>query len=301
MKTFTYLELTSTALDFICFCKDELKIKDLSGSWVIEAIRLVDGLSKTLNNEETKTLYLKLNNQNLETLWSLTQLMELEFIYDKLIKPRIIDANALKPRVKKIIMAPLLPINEDKNTNEPRNILFELILLGEFLTHGFNAKIQRDVSSHPDIEVTVNNRSYSIECKRIFKLKTFVRNFNHAKAQLENYVLNKQKDNYGIIAINVARVFNRGDKLLAAQGEMNANNKALDELEFLFKQFENQLHNKYNLKIPALFLHLSTPVVLDKQKPFLAWGHYLAPCELSNSSQISLFHLIRSDFSRLSS
>lgn len=300
MKTTSYEALTLTTQQFLAFAKKDLNFKrDLNNSWIEKALEYVKGLSKTLNDDSAQSYYLSLNNQNSECLWSLIQLQELKFVYDNLIQTKRIDIKNLKPKLKKIIKAPFLPCDETEDKNEPKNILFELILLGELLNRGFDAKIQPSVSDHPDIEVIVNKNIYAIECKRIFKAKTFIRNFNRAKIQLQKYSLNQQKFNYGIIAINVVRVFNKGDKLLLAQNEQEANGKAFNELRRLFNQFENKLHKNYDSKIPALFLYLSTPMVLENQRPFLTRGHYLLLCELSDRSQISLFHLVKSDFARL--
>jgi len=282
LKTYSYKDLINTALDFTCFCKNELKIDNLAGSWIIEAIRYVKNLSKTLGDEEAKTEYLRLNNQNSECLWSLTQLMELDFVYNNIMKTGKLDQRVLKTKVRKIIKAPFLPIDETRNTNESRNTLFELVLLGELLNHNYDAVIPP--SDHPDIEVVVNNYTYAIECKRIFETKTFIRNFNRAKNQLENYSLNGQKYDYGIITINTTRVFNKGDKLLAAKDGVEAKKKALDELQSLFERYKNQIFGSRNLRIPTMFLHLSTPVVLEKQNPYLAWGHFLTICDTSNPS-----------------
>ncbi len=301
MKTATYKDLLQTISRFVNFVKNELNLEDdLKNSWIEKAINYVDGLTKTLMDKDAKSTYLSLNNQNLECLWSLIQLQELKFIYENLIEPGLINEEALKSRIKKIIKAPLLPVDEDETgKNEPRNFLFELLLLGELLAHGLDAKIKQSVSDHPDIEVKKDKRYYAIECKRIFKTKAFLRNFKDAKSQLENFSLNKKNYFCGIIALNVTRAFNEGDKLFIAQDEKEAENKAFGELEPLFNKFKEQLYKNYNSRIPALFLHLSTPVVLKTQQPPLAWGHYLIVCELARLNQISLFNHIKSDFSSL--
>jgi len=301
MKTISYQNLIQTAVEFKCFVKSTLKLYiNPSTSWIEKAIRYTQGLSNTLSNDEIRIKYLKINNQNSECLWALIQLMDLAFIYNNLIKSNKLDKKVLKSKIKKIIEAPFLPIKEVKEKNEPRNILFELILTGELLSRNFNATIPNSNTGHPDIEVVVNKNIYAIECKRIFNPKAFIRNFYRAKVQLEKYSLNKHKYSFGIIAINITRIFNPGDKLLIAQNEKEATNNALNEVEFLFNQFKNKLGKNSNIKIPALILFLSIPVIL-KQKPFLAGGAFLTICELPNQTPISLFNIIKSDFKKLES
>jgi len=300
MKIIPYQKLIQTAIEFKCFTKRNLNI-DSSNSWIEKSIGYVRELSNTLANNETKTKYLKINNQNSECLWALMQLMDLAIVYSALVKLKKLNKlneKLLKSKVKKIIKDPFLPTKETKETNEPRNILFELILLGKLLNYNFDATVPSE-TNHPDIKVSINENIYAIACKRIFSLKTFVKNFYRAKHQLEKYSLNRREYNFGVIAINVTRVFNPGDKLLIDQNEEEAKNNAFNELERLFNQFKDKLTKNSNKKIPALFLFLSTPVVILKnQRPFLAGGTFLTICELPNPK--SLFRTtIKSDFGNL--
>lgn len=176
------------------------------------------------------------------------------------------------------------------------------MFLAELLSRNFKAKLGK-FSSNPDIEANVNSHTYAIECKRIFNEKSFVFNYKKTTDQLKE-TLNNGEYNFGIPVIDVSRVFIVKEKenlILKSDTEYDANKKALDVLEEFFNKYKTQLYENYNPKIPSIILRLSTPVVLKNQKPFSAWGRYLIICELSKPSQISLFHIIKSDFSKLSS
>lgn len=303
LKSFTYTQLITTAKNFTSFCVAKLKIreKDISGSWLGTVINLVNGLSERLNDEKTKIEYLRKYNQNLEVSWALLKLNELRFIYENLIVKKLIDTKILGHKIKKIFLEPFPPTKESEKTNEPRNIFYELLLLGELLRSGINARVPS--SGHPDIEVITPNRRIAIECKRIFKSETLLENFNDAKLQMERYSLPNQKYSYGIIAINVERVFNIFDdkesKLLLGKDRYEAEKKALDELEKLFTLNKQRLTSTRSTRIPALFLSMGTPIILENQKPHRAWGHFLLIAELADPSQISLYHQVEADFNRL--
>lgn len=302
MLKIKYTELTDKAKKFLNSCENNLQInqRELENCWINRAIKLIKGLSQTLGDNDAKEKYLSKYNQNSECLLSLIYLHELSFIYDKIVKPQVISVKYLAPRIKKIIKAPLLASQENSNTSEGRNYLFELLFLAELLDRNFKANLG-EFNGNPDIKVDVNSHTYSVECKRIFSEKSFISNFIKAKGQL-NKSLNNKKYNFGIPVIDVSRVFvikEKGNFLLKSGVEQEANEKALDTLEKFFNKFKTQLNRDYNPKIPALILHLSTPVILENQKLFLNWGHYLIICELPNLSQVSLFHILRSDFAKL--
>lgn len=304
MIKISYDELTKSAEDFLEFISrnSQTNKQRLNNNWIEEAVQLVRGLTRTLGNNEEKKKYLAVYNKKAECLLSSVYLHELNFIYKKIIKPFGNDEKYRKyliPKVKKILNAPLLASQEDSNTNEGRNYMFESLFLAELLAHNFEANFGQ-INGNPDIEVKANSHIYAIECKRIFSENSFLSNFNNAKDQLNKSLENK-KYNFGVPVIDVSRVFivrENENFLLESSSEQEATKRALNELEKFFSKYKPQLYREYNPKIPALILNLSTPVVL-KNQPFIAWGHYLTFCELSNLSQISLFHMIKSDFTKL--
>lgn len=315
LKT-TYTELIDNAREFLKYCDNKLQInqQETKNSWIDRAIELVNGLNQTLEDNDAKEKYLSKYNQNAECLLSLVYLSELSFVYKKIVKSQVTSVNYLASRIRKIIKAPLLVSDEDfnKNTNEGRNYLFELLFFAELLDRNFKANLGQ-FNDNPDIEVVVNSHTYAVECKRIFSEKSFISNFQKVKNQLNKSLSNK-KYNFGIPVIDVSRVFvvkkeiikekgdfkkRKIDRVLPAITENEANEKALNALEKFFDKFKVQLFKLYNPKIPALFLHLSTAIALENQKPFIVWGHYSTVYELSNLSQISLFHIIRKDFVKL--
>lgn len=297
-----YPELIKKAEKLLELSEKRFRIsrQELEKSWIKMAIRLVSGLFEKLENEDEKQRYLSENNQNAECLLSLIYLSELSFIYEKVIEAENAQEERLAPRVKNIIGAPLLASQEnaERNTNRGRNILFELLFLAELLNHNFKAELG-EYSGNPDIKVNTNSRTYAVECKRIFSKNRFVNNFKDAQRQLVEILGDGHEYDLGIPVIDVSRVFlvkERENFLLNGTKE-ELNKRALDTLEKFFHKFKLR---SYSPKIPALILYLSTPVVvLENQRPLPAWGHYLTICELPNPPQISLFHIIKSDFAKL--
>lgn len=233
-------------------------------SWYWEAIELLKMVMVAIDKKE------KLNSKEDEDYWnrvftSLGLLQELSRILKVL---DTIDEESLEifiSKLRTVFKGPLLMIDEDENSNMGRNTLFELDLFSRLIKNGYKARLHHD---HPDISFQVEEREYVIECKRIYKPETLVKNARVAVSQLTTYSLEEPKPEgiyarYGIVAISLSRYIHTGDKLFEAKSEEAAAGRIRYELEKIFNENKEELLRKFPVNIPALFLQYSDRGSID--------------------------------------
>ncbi|WP_457641286.1 hypothetical protein [Persephonella sp.] len=298
-----YEDLINTGEEFLDWARIHgVDSKKLDNSGIKNAIELIKGLLKVLNDEEAISSYLSTYNKDSKLLFALTYLSEIKFILDNVIKRNIVDEKHLICRIKKIIKAPLLPSEENNSTMEERNHLFELLFLAELLKNNFQANIY-ECTENPDIEVIINqSRKYALECKRIFSKKSFIKNFKRARSQLKQ-VLEKHDYDYGIIVIDISRDFivkEENNMVLETINVDITKRYVYQELKSFFDSFKPFLHKRYIWKIPALILYISFTNVVKHRYPSVYWGHFLYMHDLASFNQVSLFdQVIKTDFIKL--
>ena len=76
----------------------------------------------------------------------------------------------------KVLAGPLLPNDEDKNSNEARNTLFELNVAARLRRAGFIASPGIDA----DVECEFDGRKLFVECKRPFRERNVAKQIRKA-------------------------------------------------------------------------------------------------------------------------
>lgn len=118
------------------------------------------------------------NNENLEYVLSLTE--SLEFIGAVLFL-KTCEKEVLRRKIATVLRGPVLPNDEDENSNEARNSLFELNLASKLRKTGLDASPGMDA----DIECTIGGKHLLIECKRPFKEHNVGKQIKKAGKQLK--------------------------------------------------------------------------------------------------------------------
>lgn len=270
--------------------KSSYKLLLPDNSWVTEAIENVKNLMIAKQNKIPEKEYFKSEELLYQkTVASLSELLDLNRVISYLER---IDQENLKVYLKKlkiVFNAPLLLMNENSNSNEPRNIMFELRLFSRFKEKEYATKLCLD---HPDILVNTNNNEYAIECKRIFQPETLIDNTKDAINQLLKYSLSEQR-RYGIVALSITRFFHSGDKRFEAKSENAARSRLNFEMSKLVETYRDELLKPFPLKIPLLILEYSDCAVIDK--PYNITLHDFI--ETANGRP-SLFNEVFNDFSK---
>lgn len=267
----------------------EIKIPD--DSWVNEAkiyaTRIIEAIEAKVKPEE----YFKKEELLYEkTVTSLSDLYELNRILSLIKNVGEENIEIFKKKLKTVFKAPLLLMDETGNTNEGRNIMFELRLFTRLIQKGYNAKLLE----HPDILVQVDENEYAIECKRIFKSETLIANAKAAIDQLNTYSL-KNKQRYGIVAISITRYLHDGKLRFVAKSEQSAKLKLNTEMTNILETHKDELLSLFPIKIPALFFEY-----FDRAEIGKPYTITLIDIIETANGRPSLFHKVKKDFENLS-
>ncbi len=205
---------------------------------------------------------------------------------------------------KNIFDAEFMSINENTNTNQGRNVLFELTLFNTFISRGYHPILS---NNNEDISIEIGNNKYIIECKRPFKTNDFnniYRNINIARKQINN---RRKKTNfdYGIIALSTERFFNKGNKFLSFNSEVEARDFINRKMAELINKINSNIVKEPELKclirdyylIPAIFFNFKD-IALINSRPYVVDMLYLSSTRYNNNS-MDIFNIIQNDFKKL--
>jgi len=156
---------------------------------------------------------------------------------------------SLSSAVKRALSGPAQAINEGAKNRDWRNVWFELALGAEWRLRGATVAIQE-----PDLRLLRDDTTFFVACKRPDKQQSIHANIRDAIEQLTENLDTAPKGAYGVAAISLTRVFNRGDKVFS--GDLSA-------LEALL---EKELDNHYRYlrsvddpRICGIIFHVVTP------------------------------------------
>lgn len=265
-------------------------------SWYSEAISILKKLILAIKKGENLR-----NKDNDDNYWNriFTSFALLEELSGILVILDLIDKENLKifiSKLKLIFKGPLLMCDENSTNNLGRNILFELSLFSWLIKNGYKARLYYD---HPDISFQVQVREYVIECKRIYKPKTLIKNTKAAIHQLLEYSLNKPKPEgikarYGIVAISLSRYIHKGDKLFDAISQEKAKERINYEMKKIFDDNKEELLRPFPINVPALLLKYSDRGTIDMPYTY----NFIDVHETANG-RYSRFELLMEDIEKL--
>jgi len=139
---------------------------------------------------------------------------------------------------------------ETASNSDARNTQFELMLFSDLRRAGMTAAIG---NPNPDISLEINNRGYSIQCKRIFNANrhSAEQSLRAAASQLTQE-LRESPGRLGVIALQIDRTFTEGQKILASDDRASA----IASLEGAHRMFtighERHLRSKDVIKSPKV-------------------------------------------------
>ncbi len=265
-------------------------------SWYREAISILKELISAIKKSETLS-----NKNNDDNYWnriftSLGLLLELFGVLEAL---DLIDKDSLKifiSKLKLIFKGPLLMNDEDNANNLGRNTLFELKLFSRLIKNGYKAQLYYD---HPDISFQVDVREYVIECKRLYKPETLIKNTKAALDQLLKYSLNKAMPEgvyarYGIVAVSLSRYIHTGDKLFDASSQDKARERINYEMKKIFNDNKEELLRPFPISVPALIFEYSDRGSID-----IPYTYNFIDVHETANGRYSRFKLLMEDLKKL--
>jgi hypothetical protein len=164
------------------------------------------------------------------------------------------ESLSLSSALKRALSGPAQAINEGPKNRDGRNVWFELALAAEWRLRGAAVTI-----GEPDLRLVRDDVTFFVACKRPDKQESIHANIRDAIGQLTENLRRATEGTYGVTAISLTRVFNRGDKVFSGD---------LDALETLLqKELEN--HHRYlrsvdDPRICAIIFHVATPCNFER-------------------------------------
>lgn len=208
----------------------------------------------------------ELQKNNLKFVMSLTESLELISTLPYL---KTIDSKVARYKLRKVLIGPFVSIEENQNSNESRNTLFELNLASKLAVVGLNPKLG-EADGEPDIEIMIEGKLVLIECKRPLNLKSVKKNIKAAKKGLNSQLKKMPTGSRGIIAISMSKAMNPRDDFLLYSDESSAKKMLGNLLEQQAGKAKTNLGNKI---IGVLFYVIIRSY--DREKEIYALGQQI--------------------------
>lgn len=248
------------------YLKGKHRITIPKESWYWEAIDVLKQLIEAIKNNT------RLENTNDDPeFWnrvftSLSLLLEISGILEVLSSLQGNNLTIFLSKFQITLKGPLLMSDENSDNNLGRNTMFELKLFAKLYKNGYFVMLHND---HPDISFQVDVREYVIECKRIYKPETLVKNTHKALKQIIDYSLAEPKPEgvyarYGIVAVSLSRYIHTGDKLFDAKSQESAKERINYEMKRIFDEHRDEILRPFPVNVPALLFEYSDRGSIDK-------------------------------------
>ena len=172
---------------------------------------------------------------------------------------------AIKEKILRASSGPIAPLEEQPKNSVARNTMFELSLAADWKNGGAVVEL-----GEPDIRVQFDDTVYLVECKRPFYDHSVLANIKDAAGKLgEELDKGPNRKAFGIIAISVSRVFDRGDRICRAPA--NEGRRAIREaLEELIEEHREQWQRKalrdFHERIVAVLFQLAVPWDIEGER-----------------------------------
>ena len=195
-----------------------------------------------------------------QTLWSMTEALELAEIYQEL---KDYEPKVLARKLKLLLKGPGTPSAEDSDSNLARNTAFELSLAAKVRKTG----VFRGLLENPDVLCEVNASKVLVQCKRPLEEKGIARNIERAGEQLRRDLQAAENtDAVGIIAISLSRVLSPRLGLLEGTTRDTVREvvrQKVDEIAHRYKSAiptdRNIIGTVYDVSIPVLTTDAERP------------------------------------------
>ncbi len=199
---------------------------------------------------------------DLEYIVALTESTEFGEIIPYL---RSCDPGIVRQKLTSVLQGPELPSDEDKNSNEARNILFELNLAARFKCAG----VEPILGEHPDLKCIVDGRVLFFECKRPFSESKVVKRINQAAKQLRVSLRKATPGTRGVIAVSFSKILNPGEKLLVMDNEVHGRRSLELALERKAEKLRQHWKKFFGTDIVGMMFHAITPGLNKEENKYI--------------------------------
>jgi hypothetical protein len=178
---------------------------------------------------------------------------------------------SIKTKLQKGVNGPIKAEDENPNTSEARNYIFEALVAAKF--HNPEKDMSTILTASTDTAVEFKNKKIWIECKRVTSEKNLEKNIRKAANQLDRQLRKKVRKkittgNKGLVAIDFSTILHSGDQLLVKANDDELRNSVEKiTLTFIAKYSNlwNRIFETKNKKIVGILVHFSTMATAEER------------------------------------
>lgn len=189
--------------------------------------------------------------------------------------------SSIKTKLQKGVNGPLNAEDENPNTSEARNYIFEALVAAKF--HNPEKEISTILTASTDTAVEFKNKKIWIECKRVTSEKNLENNIRKAANQLDIQLRKKIRKKIntgskGLVAIDFSKILHAGDQLLVKANDVELLNSVEKITVAFIAQYSNLLNKIFenkNKRIVGTLVHFSTMATSEERNLLVTvsdWG-----------------------------
>ncbi len=153
-------------------------------------------------------------------------------------------------KLQKSVNGPIKASNETSDSTAARNFLFEAVVAAK--AHRPDRDIEAILNARSDTGIKLDGKKIWIECKRVTTVDKIESNARKASCQLEKTLAEEVGSGHrGIVALDVSKILNRGDKIFLAQddGQLLASvdrimNRFINDYSPIWQRVYDRRHKK---------------------------------------------------------
>ncbi len=168
------------------------------------------------------------------------------------------DPEVVRELMRKALKGPLRPEDETDNSNQARNITFELLLGSRFRRAGANPTLGKQA----DISIDHFGSHVYVECKRPRSEQRIEDNIARALGQLrDRFASDPRPDSSaGLVAISISKAVNPESKWLCVDKEADIEPNLTREAEQIHAQYGRDYERRSDRRIIGMLYHILAPV-----------------------------------------
>ena len=166
---------------------------------------------KTASVDEAKSIF----PDFVSSIFEIHDFVDIHRAFESLSADRL---SSLVPKLQKGVNGPINTADETLESTAARNFLFEVAVAAK--AHRPSYGVEAILDAESDTGISIDDKKIWVECKRITTPEKIESNVRKASSQLE-IILAKQigTGHRGIVAIDVSKLLNRGDKIFVTRGD----------------------------------------------------------------------------------
>ncbi len=250
----------------LVLCKNLGLDESVDRSRFITYQRVVTNLASALTEGGAEAARAQFDEDRALSLIALTEAAEFADVADF---ARQYGAGRLRPTLRRVLHGPVLPNEEDENSNEGRNRLFELVVASKLWKAGLRPR----VGDRPDLTCEVPGQLFYVECKRPMSKRGAQQSIGRARDMLAAEIGAEPRAALGIIAMSLTKLLNPGDQLLVYRGEERGKEHLSRALEVAAESVRESWE-RLPSEIVGLFWHAIMPG-LDEGIPLYVVAQFM--------------------------